>query len=190
MPTATVQPNDDGIFMRYDGDVLVDHKIREEMGFVLSDRNEWAFPRPSRPVGVFRLRDANHPPIKDREAMLFSEDPSSVSQQAGVYEGLCPEVTRRAARQKWSPLTSLRDKLLNLKAGVVIGTTLILAVVVAVSLAGEPSAQHISSEPLISERSGEFREANTTAVPPTVDLSNVPAQPDFTGPVPITEDEE
>ena len=75
-PERQRQANDDLLIMTHDGDMYLDDHVRQEMGLLLSDRNQWAMPI-AKPAGFYEFHHPFQQPGKVKSAFVYRSDPPS-----------------------------------------------------------------------------------------------------------------
>ena len=116
-PETQRKPNDDLLIMTHDGDIYLDQNVRQEMGYLLSDVNQWALPLP-RPSGYYTFSRPHQQPTKEKSVFIYRSDPPS----PGSYEDSAMLMNRGldavhslAERGKWKKYESFIQRANNWK---------------------------------------------------------------------------
>ena len=102
MPGKKGPDNDDMlVVLRADGNVIIDHNVRQEHGLLISDKWGWTMPRVDQ-VSVVEWIRPEASPVADKAAFVVSQEPPPPTMDSRLINETCPAVYTEAKEgQSW-----------------------------------------------------------------------------------------
>ena len=95
--------------MTHDGDIIIDPHVRQEMGLLISDPNNWALPTiRAAPMYKFARPDQL---VKDRAMFVYRHDTPAPTHSGMVVNRVLKAVSGMAERGAWKPYKSVAQKI-------------------------------------------------------------------------------
>ena len=108
------QPNDDLLIMTQDGDMYIDPNVRQDMGLLFSDVNNWALPVIP-PAPLYTFRRPTQQPAKEYSLFVYRQDPPPPTDSAMVMNRVLAAVEALSARDQWKPYKPMLERAANWK---------------------------------------------------------------------------
>ena len=125
---------DDLLVLTHDGDRYLDPHVRQVLGMLISDQHRWVLPVVP-PASVYRFVSPDQPPVKDRAAFIYRDDPPDIERDAWVVNRVGVATAKMAYRGHWNPWVAFTER-----AGALRYVILVL-VVIGVIVSGYYSGQ-------------------------------------------------